>query len=88
MNRDQSEGNWKRLKGRVKQPWGKLTDEDLDVIAGNRDELAGKLQETYGVSKEEARKQIRKFEARYGDWTPDALPRLRPWSTSPTGNGR
>ena len=72
MNWDQVEGNWKQFKGKVKQQWGKLTDDHLDVIAGNRDELAGKVQEAYGIGKDEAEKQIKKFENRYNDWMPDA----------------
>lgn len=71
MNWDQVEGNWKQFKGKVKQQWGKLTDDHLDVIAGNRDELAGRVQEAYGISKDEAEKQIKKFEDRYNDWMPD-----------------
>ena len=63
MNWDQVEGKWKQLKGRVRQRWGKLTDDDFDVIKGHRDTLAGKLQERYGVAKNEAEKQIRDFEA-------------------------
>jgi len=70
MNWDRVEGNWKQFKGKVKQEWGKLTDDNLDVIAGSRDVLAGKVQETYGISKDETEKQIRKFEERYGDWMP------------------
>ena len=70
MNWDRVEGNWKQFKGKVKQEWGKLTDDHLDVISGNRDVLAGKVQEAYGIGKDEAEKQIRKFEERYGDWTP------------------
>ena len=62
MNWDRVEGSWKQFKGKVKQEWGKLTDDNLDVIAGNRDVLAGKVQEAYGISKDEAEKQIRKFE--------------------------
>jgi uncharacterized protein YjbJ (UPF0337 family) len=58
MNWDQVEGKWKQLRGSVKQKWGKLTDSDLDYIAGRRDEFAGKLQERYGIAKEEARKQV------------------------------
>jgi len=57
MNADQLEGKWKQLRGSVKEKWGKLTDDDLDVIAGKRDKLIGRLQERYGVSKEEAEKQ-------------------------------
>jgi uncharacterized protein YjbJ (UPF0337 family) len=54
MNWDQTEGKWKQMKGSVKEHWGKLTDDDLTVIAGNRDKLIGKLQERYGIAKEEA----------------------------------
>lgn len=57
MNWDQVEGKWKQAKGSVKQKWGKLTDDDLDTIAGHRDKLVGKLQERYGMAKEEAEKQ-------------------------------
>ena len=62
MNSDQLEGKWKQLKGSVKVKWGKLTNDDLDVIAGNRDQLQGKIQERYGITKEEAAKQIREWE--------------------------
>ncbi|HDY84959.1 hypothetical protein LCGC14_0484250 [marine sediment metagenome] len=58
MNMDQVEGNWKQLKGKVKQQWGKLTDDDVDVIEGNMEELSGKIQEAYGCDKAEAEKQI------------------------------
>jgi uncharacterized protein YjbJ (UPF0337 family) len=58
MNWDRIEGNWKQLKGNVKQQWGKLTDDQIDVIAGKRDQLAGKIQETYGITKDATEKQI------------------------------
>lgn len=58
MNWDQIEGKWKQAKGTIKQKWGKLTDDDLDVINGQKDKLVGKLQERYGINKEEAQKQI------------------------------
>jgi uncharacterized protein YjbJ (UPF0337 family) len=58
VNWDHIEGNWKRFKGNVRQQWGKLTDDQLDVIAGKREHLAGKIQKTYGVSKGEAEKQL------------------------------
>jgi uncharacterized protein YjbJ (UPF0337 family) len=58
MNWDRIEGNWKQFKGGVKAQWGKLTDSQLDVMAGKRDQLAGKIQETYGVTREESEKQI------------------------------
>jgi len=62
MNWDRIEGNWKQFKGEVKKQWGKLTDDHLDVIAGNRDKLAGKLQEAYGITKDEAEKQLSAWE--------------------------
>lgn len=58
MNWDRIEGNWKQIKGKAKVQWGKLTDDDLDVAAGKRQELAGRIQERYGVSKDEAEKQV------------------------------
>ena len=61
MNWDQVEGKWKQLKGSVKQKWGKLTDSDLDYIAGKRDEFIGRLQERYGLGKEEAQKQAEEW---------------------------
>ena len=61
MNSDQIEGKWKQLKGAAKEKWGKLTDDDLDVIAGKTDQLEGKIQERYGITKEEAAKQIREW---------------------------
>jgi uncharacterized protein YjbJ (UPF0337 family) len=61
MNWDRIEGNWKQFTGRVKEQWGKLTDDDIDVIAGKRDQLVGKIQEQYGVTKDEAEKQVDKF---------------------------
>lgn len=60
-----AEGNWKQVKGQVKQQWGKLTDDHLDVIAGKRDQLLGKIQESYGISKDEAEKEIKLFEAQH-----------------------
>jgi len=56
MNWDQVEGKWKQLKGSVKERWGKFTDDDLDVIGGRRESLVGKLQERYGMAREEAHK--------------------------------
>jgi uncharacterized protein YjbJ (UPF0337 family) len=58
MNWDQVAGNWKQAKGTIKQKWGKLTDDDLTVINGKRDELAGRLQERYGLAKDQAEKEI------------------------------
>ena len=67
MNWDTIEGNWKQFKGKVRSKWGKLTDDQLDVVAGKRDQLSGKIQETYGVSKDEAEEQIRQFEQTASD---------------------
>ena len=61
MNKDTMEGNWKQIKGKVKEQWGKLTDDDLDVIEGKSDQLIGKIQERYGMAREEAEKQVRDF---------------------------
>lgn len=58
MNWDQISGKWMQLKGDVRQRWGKLTDDDLQVIAGSRDKLLGRIQERYGIAKEEAEKQL------------------------------
>ena len=58
MNWDQVEGKWKQFKGQVKEQWGKLTDDDLDVAAGKRDKLAGKIQERYGYGKDQVKKEL------------------------------
>ena len=57
MNWDEIEGKWKQFKGSAKQRWGKLTDDDMDFIAGTKDKLIGRLQERYGMHKEEAMRQ-------------------------------
>ena len=58
MNWDRVEGNWKQFKGKVKEKWGKLTDDDLDLAAGKRDQLSGLLQQRYGIAKDEADRQL------------------------------
>ena len=58
MNWDLIEGNWKQFKGNVKQQWSKLTDDQLEVIAGKREHLAGKIQVMYGIGKDEAEHQL------------------------------
>lgn len=58
MNWDRVEGNWKEMKGRIKQQWGDLTDDDLTVMNGKRDELAGRLQQRYGYAKDRAEREI------------------------------
>ena len=64
MNWNRIEGDWKQFKGDIKVRWGKLTDDQLDVIAGKRDILAGKVQEVYGLSKDEAEKQLSEWQER------------------------
>lgn len=67
MDWNRIEGNWKQLKGKIKTQWGELTDDDLDVIAGRREELAGKVQERYGLAKDSAEREIAEWERRAGD---------------------
>lgn len=62
MNSDKLEGQWKQAKGSMKARWGKLTDDDLDVAKGNAEYLAGKVQERYGVARDEAHRQVREYE--------------------------
>lgn len=62
MNWETFKGNWTQLRGRVRMQWGKLTDDQLDVIEGRRDLLLGKLQEAYGVTEEEADRQVQAWE--------------------------
>ena len=63
MNWDRIEGNWKQLTGKVRETWGRLTDDELEKIA-RRDKLAGSLQNSYGIAKDEAEKQISDFQAK------------------------
>jgi uncharacterized protein YjbJ (UPF0337 family) len=65
LNRDRIEGNWKQFKGKLKERWGKLTDDPLNVIAGKREQRAGTIQEAYGVSKDKLDKQ-------FSDWQKSA----------------
>jgi uncharacterized protein YjbJ (UPF0337 family) len=55
---DQLAGQWKQFRGNVREMWGKLTDDDLEQIRGNRDQLVGRIQERYGIAKEEANSQV------------------------------
>lgn len=63
-NDDIIKGKWKQATGRIKEHWGKLTDDDMTAAEGHRDYLIGKIQERYGVAREEAAKQVREFERR------------------------
>ncbi len=62
MNKNTMKGQWTQMKGEVKKQWGKLTDDDLTVIEGQRDKLVGRVQERYGLAQEEAEKQVHAFE--------------------------
>jgi uncharacterized protein YjbJ (UPF0337 family) len=65
MNEDTMKGNWKQLKGKIKEQWGKLTDDDMKVVEGRFDQLAGRLQERYGIERDEAERQVRDWETRH-----------------------
>ncbi|MET4700212.1 uncharacterized protein YjbJ (UPF0337 family) [Constrictibacter sp. MBR-5] len=65
MNWEQVRGNWNQMKGEVKQQWGKLTDDDLTFVEGSRDKLVGRVQERYGVEKDEAERQLQDWESRH-----------------------
>lgn len=58
MNSDEIKGNWKELKGKARQKWGKLSEDDIEKGKGNREELVGKIQKEYGKSKEEAQREV------------------------------
>ena len=66
MNIDIVKGNWHEMKGKVRQQWAKLTDDDVEKIAGSREELEGKLCKTYGYAKEAAEKEVDSFINKYG----------------------
>lgn len=78
MNWDQIQGNWKEAAGKVKEQWGKLTDDDLTVVEGRRDQLAGKIEQRYGVAKEEAEKQLAAWERTASDDWFNTADRSRP----------
>ena len=65
MNKDEIGGNWKQVKGKVKEQWGKLTDDDMTIIEGKRDQLVGKIQERYGYQKDQAEKEVDSWEKRH-----------------------
>ena len=74
MNQDRIKGQWKQAKGKIKEQWGRLTEDDLDVIAGKRDQLLGRIQERHGVAKNEAQRQVQDFESRNPDVSLDDTP--------------
>jgi uncharacterized protein YjbJ (UPF0337 family) len=72
MNWDQMEGKWKQMKGGVKKQWGKLTDDDLQYMAGSKDQFVGRLQERYGIAKEVAQTQADEWMQAQADGQPKA----------------
>lgn len=74
MNSDRWRGQWKQVKGRIKEQWGRLTDDDMDVIAGKRQQLLGRIQERHGIAREEAQRQVERFEQRNPDVRLDDSP--------------
>lgn len=62
MNWEQIQGNWKQLTGQAKEQWGKLTDDDMTTVEGQRDQLVGRIQERYGIAKEQAEEQVARWE--------------------------
>ncbi|MBP1153369.1 MULTISPECIES: CsbD family protein [unclassified Paenibacillus] len=67
MDSNVLKGKWKQLKGEAQKQWGKLTDDDLDVVEGQREKLVGKLQERYGYAKDDAEKEYESWSSRYRD---------------------
>jgi uncharacterized protein YjbJ (UPF0337 family) len=74
MNWDQVEARWGQIKGELKTKWGKLTDDDLKTVAGKKDQLVGKLQERYGVMKDDAERQVDEWIARLSPKTEQKPP--------------
>ncbi|WP_432263189.1 CsbD family protein [Cupriavidus sp. TMH.W2] len=62
MNWDQIEGEWEQAKGKVKEKWGKLTDDDITLVSGKRDQLVGRIRERYGYTKERAEEEMKAWE--------------------------
>ena len=77
MNWDRIKGNWKQWKGKAKEQWGKITDDDFDRIDGKREQLAGKIQEAYGIGKDEAERQLKEWESRLDERTDAASTKPR-----------
>lgn len=64
MNSDRIAGNWKQIAGKVKEQWGRLTEDDLAVVEGKRDQLVGRIQERYGIARDKAAEQVAQWERR------------------------
>jgi uncharacterized protein YjbJ (UPF0337 family) len=82
MNWEQIEGKWLQVKGKVKSQWGKLTDDDLATVAGKKDQLIGKVQERYGVQKENAEEQVNQWTSKMQPDDDEPAPPRDPKSTT------
>jgi uncharacterized protein YjbJ (UPF0337 family) len=69
MNWDRVEGSWKQFQGKFREQWGRFREDELEIVAGKRLQAAGRLQEHYGVSRDEARRALAEFEHRQRDWS-------------------
>ena len=67
MNWDTIEGNWKQAKGKIREQWGQLTDDDLDVVNGKREQLVGAIQKRYGKTKDEVEQELSAYEKEHAD---------------------
>jgi uncharacterized protein YjbJ (UPF0337 family) len=77
MNWDQLEGKWKQVKGSVKTRWGKLTDDDIDLIGGQKDQLVGRIQERYGIEKDQAQSQVEEWNRALDEENQDLRHRIK-----------
>ena len=77
MNWDRIEGKWKQATGKVKEKWAKLTDDDLQFINGKRDQLVGRIQERYGIAKDDAERQVDEFSRTYNVDEPTTRERIK-----------
>lgn len=77
MKWDVIEGNWKQAKGKFKEQWGKLTDDQLDRISGKREQLVGQIQECYGIARDDAEHQVKEWETRNEKLFKESLRRVR-----------
>ena len=65
MNTDRTQGTWREVRGKIKEQWGNLTDDEIDQLEGRSDQLAGKIQQKYGLARDEAERQARDFRTRH-----------------------
>ena len=77
MNWDQIEGKWKQFTGSARERWGKLTDDDLETVAGKKENLVGRIQERYGLTKEEVEKQASEWSAAIKESVGEVSARMR-----------